>query len=77
MLQWENQQLVENLHAVNTAAADAFHRAAQLEWQLQESQEAGISADFRLSAAVADLDESRQRLQETQVSCSPTASEVS
>ena len=83
-LQGENRQLVESLHAVNTAAADAFQRVALLERQLQdvchqlkESQEAGISADFRLSAAEADLDESRQRLQETQVSCSPTAREVS
>ncbi|CAK0741274.1 hypothetical protein CVIRNUC_001312 [Coccomyxa viridis] len=74
MLQGENQQLAENLHAVNTAAADAFQRAALLErqlrdvcHQLKESQEAGISADFRLSAAEADLDESRQRLRETQV----------
>ena len=83
-LQGENRQLVESLHAVNTAAADAFQRVALLErqlrdvcHQLKESQEAGISADFRLSAAEADLDESRQRLQETQVSCSPTAREVS
>ena len=82
-LQGENRQLVESLHAVNTAAADALQRVALLEGQLRdvchqlkESQEAGASADFRLSAAEADLDESRQRLQETQVSCSHTSSEV-
>ena len=77
MLQGNNQQLMDELHAARTAAAIAAQKAALLERQLQDALEklqmsagAEISSGLRLSAVRADLDETRRELRETQVSCS-------